>query len=165
MDAKKYKEWKRMAEIIFSEPIECQCCKVSKATDLHCMVERNNVVISDYLPVCKGCRKVLIKAVKDGYIPRKVSDLERIRDISQGILSDQKYKQYVEYLNSKRTLPDDLVKSISESDYITLNRISSIIGRRIKFSELDSIIITGKKIIEIRRIINSLNGRKKSLTS
>lgn len=157
-------EWKTLRDLVFSNPIECQCCKVKPATDLHHMVYRNivDIKIDDLLPVCRDCHDFIHIAISDGYIPTNSEKINIIKKLTTNILIDDRYEKYASWLRTKHSLDQSEINDIKSAEDSLIRKISGLIKRTIWFNDLESSKFTGFQIEKIREYIRVYKFRKEN---
>jgi hypothetical protein len=157
-------EWKAIRDLVFFEPLECQCCKNTLATDLHHMVYRDivDIKISDLLPVCRSCHDFIHQAITDGYISTKPEKLKTIERLTRNITNDQNYKKYHEWLNAKHPLPSKIIGGICSCKSYVLRLVCGVLKTNVWYDTLNTVQTTGRNIEKIQKIINTARYRKKN---
>lgn len=147
---------------------DCQCCNERKASDVHHMVYRNivDIKVTDLLPVCRPCYDTLHDAISNNYIPNRESHKFSIEDITKmsiGILTDEKYKSYKRWLDSKHNLKQVVLDRIKPVIEATLKQIRGI--KRIQINDLEdlaTIEFTGRQIEKVMRVIRIAEHRRQN---
>lgn len=147
-------EWKTLRKVILNAAPTCQCCD-QPATDVHHMVYRNivDIKITDLLPVCRNCHKLIHVAIDDKWISQELKDLAEIREKTLKINFDDEYKAYSEWINSKHVLSDEERKQIEDMQGFIIQKISGLVKRNVWYDKLDTMKFTGRQILKIRGII------------
>ena len=155
-------EWKLLRSQILDSKCDCQCCKNAKATDVHHLIYRNivDVKITDLLPVCRNCHKLIHQAINDGYITQNENDLITIKEKTLNICNDLNYKIYKKWLNDKHFLSESELISLEDMPAYVYKKISGLIKKNVWIDNIKSRTFTGRQIIKIRKIIQTAQYRK-----
>lgn len=148
-------EWRKLRETVMSTSPQCQCCHQTAANDVHHMVYRNivDITVSDLLPVCRKCHKLIHQAIDDGYISQDPKVIDDIKYKTVNILNDQEYRSYHEWLCSKHYLDSDIIEKINTLQAFIIKKIGGIIKKNIWYSDLPKVKFTGRQILKIKKLI------------
>lgn len=129
------------------------------------MVYRNivDVKISDLLPVCRRCHNFIHKAIQDGYISQDADKVEEIKKITPNILQDEGYQQLRKWLSVKHVLSECEINIIVDypREFI-IRRMRAILKRDFWYNDLPSLKVTGRQLLEIRKLIKTAVFRQKN---
>lgn len=159
--------WKNLRATILGGKPSCQVCQEKEAKDVHHMVYRNivDIKVTDLLPVCRDCHKIIHQAIRDNYISQRPEKIDKIREKTLGILSDEKYAKYHKWLGDKHFLDKGLIDDIVGTQHKTtflIRRISGILKKHVWFDNLHEFKFTGRQIEKIRRILDLVKKRRYS---
>ena len=158
----KSNEWKTLRDTIIGSGCDCQCCKNVKASDVHHMVYRNivDITLDDLIPVCRTCHNILHQAIDDEWISQNPKDLKEIKIKTINILTDNDYKLYREWLQSKHYLSTNEIDDIKNIQGFIIRKIAGMVKRKLWYDDLENCKFTGRQIKKIREIIKLAKHRK-----
>lgn len=156
-------EWKRLRNLILHTVPNCQYCNAKLASEVHHMTYRNivDVKITDLLPVCRPCHKLIHCAINDGYISQLPEKIEEITQKTVNILHDNNYKELKKWLSSKHHLTEKEKEIIRhDTKFFIIRRIAGITRSRIWLDDIDDRKFTGRQLLKIRDVIQTVIYRK-----
>jgi len=157
-------EWKKLRSLILHTTPNCQCCAVKIASEVHHMTYRNivDVKVTDLLPVCRTCHKFIHNAINDGYISQSPEKIEETKQKTINILNDIDYKELKKWLSSKHFLSEKEKEIIrSDTKFFIIRRIAGITKGRIWVDDIDERKFTGRQLLKIRDVIQTVLYRKR----
>ncbi len=154
-------EWKSLRKTIMDVGPDCQCCD-QKASDVHHLVYRNivDIKITDLLPVCRNCHKLIHQAIRDGWISQEIKDLENIKQKTLNIKNDEQYKEYAKWLSDKHILDKEDRDAILYLQGFVIQKISALVRRNVWHDKLEEMRFTGRQILSIKEIIKIAKFRR-----
>jgi hypothetical protein len=156
-------EWKRLRNLILHTSPNCQCCNIKIASEVHHMTYRNivDVKVTDLLPVCRPCHKFIHNAINDGYISQSSEKIEETTQKTLNILNDDNYKELKKWLSSKHLLSEKEKEIIRhDTKFFIIRRIAGITKSRIWVDDIDERKFTGRQLLKIRDVIQTVVYRK-----
>jgi hypothetical protein len=156
-------EWKRLRNLILHTSPNCQCCNIKIASEVHHMTYRNivDVKVTDLLPVCRPCHKFIHNAINDGYISQSSEKIEETTQKTLNILNDDNYKELKKWLSSKHLLSEKEKEIIRhDTKFFIIRRIAGITKSRIWVDDIDERKFTGRQLLKIRNVIQTVVYRR-----
>jgi hypothetical protein len=156
-------EWKRLRNLILHTSPNCQCCNIKIASEVHHMTYRNivDVKVTDLLPVCRPCHKFIHNAINDGYISQSSEKIEETTQKTLNILNDDNYKELKKWLSSKHLLSEKEKEIIRhDTKFFIIRRIAGITKSRIWVDDIDERKFTGRQLLKIRDVIQTVVYRR-----
>jgi hypothetical protein len=127
------------------------------------MTYRNivDVKVTDLLPVCRPCHKFIHNAINDGYISQSSEKIEETTQKTLNILNDDNYKELKKWLSSKHLLSEKEKEIIRhDTKFFIIRRIAGITKSRIWVDDIDERKFTGRQLLKIRDVIQTVVYRK-----
>lgn len=122
--------------------------------------------VDHIIPVCTKCKKIILQAQVDNYIPVKPNykfSLEFIKDKALNILTDEKYWSYRKWLSSYHLLDSESIQKVGVLKGSLLKQISGLTRKHIDSIEsLSTERFTGREIEQIKRFIKTREFRLKN---